>query len=131
MSPSSDSPIRSAMKEEIYKEVGQNYRFLAKWRQLAFAGYLAVLAAAMSFTSSAVAHEDTQWLVACCFRVVAGLGNIFWLAARRTHQITQYAMQSGRRLEGAEHGFFAEHETQDATTGLVGHKLTAWLSAAG
>jgi uncharacterized membrane protein HdeD (DUF308 family) len=92
-------------KEKLYEQVNENWRFLAKWRQMAFAGHLAVLAGALSFTNFAVEHAHSGFVVGLCFLLVAGLSYIFWIADVRTHRLTMHACESGvnwkRRRKGS------------------------------
>jgi hypothetical protein len=100
--------------DKIYQEIGENYRFFAKWRQLAFAGYLAVLAAAMSFLNSAVEHQYSRCLVGFCFFLAAAIGVIFWIADRRTTELAFYAIEAGKSLEAGKAGFFTVTLKRDA-----------------
>lgn len=100
--------------EKIYEQVNENWRFLAKWRQMAFAGHLAVLAGALSFTNFAVEHAYSRIVVGFCFLLVAGLSFIFWIADRRTHRLTMHACAAGAELEGTKAGFFRVNATLDS-----------------
>ncbi len=104
----------TATEEKIYEQVNENYRFLAKWRQLAFAGHLAVLAGALSFVNLAVERDYSRGFVALCFVLVAGIGVIFWIADRRTYSLAMHAVQAGKKLEGTSGGFFSENLSQDS-----------------
>lgn len=113
-------------KETIYEQVNENYRFFAKWRQMAFAGHLAVLAGALSFSSSAVEHGYSQNLFGFCFLLVSGLSIVFWIADRRTHRLTMHACKAGVELEGSSAGFFHVNATLDANEGVRHDDLRRW-----
>jgi len=93
-------------EERVYEQANENWRFLAKWRQMAFAGHLTVLAATLSFASSAADHGYSQILIGLCFLFAAGVGPIFWIADRRTHRLTMHACRAGLELENGKPGFF-------------------------
>ncbi|MCX5734997.1 MAG: hypothetical protein NTW68_11815, partial [candidate division NC10 bacterium] len=123
--------------EKIYEQVNENWRFLAKWRQLAFAGHLAVLAGALSFINFAVEHAYPRWAIGSCLLLLSGFGLIFWIADRRTHRLTMHACQAGVELEETKTGFFRVNARLDADEGIrhfgfrglrmCGHSLAAFL----
>ena len=100
--------------EKIYEEANENWRFLAKWRQLAFAGYLAAIAGILSFINFAVEHAYSHWVIGVCCLLFSGLGCIFWIVDRRTHRLTMDACDAGAALEGTWQGFFRVNARKDA-----------------
>src|SRR5260370_33191452 len=91
---------------KIYEQVNENWRFLAKWRQLVFAGYLAVLAGAASFFNFAAEHAYPRPIIGGCLLFLAGICFVFWITDRRTHRLTMHACEAGAELEGTTPGFF-------------------------
>jgi hypothetical protein len=104
----------TSTQEKIYEQVNENYRFLAKWRQLAFAGHLAVLAGAFSFIGKAPEDGNSRTLISLCLLVVSAIGFIFWIADRRTYNLTMHAVGAGKTLEGPDGGFFSENLKKDS-----------------
>ncbi len=91
-----------------YEETGKTYRFFAKWRQLAFAGYLAVLAAVTTLIGSAIEHHYAH-MVFCCwfgFLFVGLMSAVFWIVDRRTRRLADFAIQAGSELESGTKGGF-------------------------
>ncbi len=103
---------------KIYDQVNENWRFLAKWRQLAFAGHLAVLAGALSFINSANEHTYPRVVIGTCLLLFSAFGIIFWIADRRTHTLTMHACQAGVDLENGTRGFFTVNAALDQATGV-------------
>jgi hypothetical protein len=94
---------------KIYEELCQTDRMFAKWRQLTFAGYLAVLAAAVSIITSVGEHPHAMPLIPL-FSLVFLIGVIFWYADLRTDRLTFLAVEAGQELETntGVAGFFAK-----------------------
>jgi hypothetical protein len=112
--------------EKIYEEANEIWRFLAKWRQLAFAGYLAVLAGTLSFTNFAVEHAYTHWVIGGCLLLFSGISFILWIADRRTHRLTMHACTAGAELEGTRPGFFRVNARLDAQEGVRHDGRAVW-----
>mgnify|MGYP001605055347 CR=1 FL=1 len=94
-----------AMKEEIYKEVGANYRFFLGWRHALVAGYLIVLGAALSLCISAFKDaREIVWLIPIG---ICPIGVIFWAIEVRTRDLYHTAINAGKDLEVPENGFYA------------------------
>lgn len=117
---------RGMPREKLYDEVGLNYRFFAKWRQLAFAGYLAVLGAAVSLL-----RTEPQYSVAslACVAFVCLAGIAFWIADMRTHVLTMHAIDAGQTLETSEPGFYGALQRRDQTQRRwwIRHSIAAGL----
>jgi hypothetical protein len=93
-----------AMKEDIYKEVGTNYRFFLGWRQAAFAGYLVVVGAVMSLSISA--FKDARaiaWIIPLC---ASPIGVLLWIVEVRTRALYHATIRAGKDLEAPEKGFY-------------------------
>ena len=105
-------------REVIYQAANENWRFLAKWRQLALAGQLAVLAGALSFTNAAFDHSFSPSVLAACFIFMALISVVLWIVDRRTHRLTMDACRAGTALEGAEKGFFRVNQERDSAEGV-------------
>ena len=80
--------------EKVYEQASENWRFLARWRQLAFAGHLAVLAGTVSLINFAVEHSYSRFAIGTVLLLFAGIGFIFWIADRRTHRLTMHACRA-------------------------------------
>lgn len=108
--------------KDVYSQVNENWRFLAKWRQIAFTGQLAVLAGALSFTNAAVDHSLSPLVVVLCFLLVVLLSIVLWIADKRTHTLTMHACRAGVGLEGDLKGFFRVNKELDYSA-EVGHGI--------
>lgn len=94
-----------AMKEELYKEVGINYRFFLGWRHAALAGYFIVFGAVVSLCISA--FKDARfmvWLIPFC---ASPVGICLWAVDKRTRTLYHAAMRAGKNLEAPEKGFYS------------------------
>ena len=93
-----------AMKEEIYKEVGTNYRFFLGWRHALVAGYLIVLGASLSLCISAFKDaKEIVWIIPLC---IFPIGFIFRAIEKRTRDLYHSAINAGKDLEAPEKGFY-------------------------
>jgi hypothetical protein len=93
-----------ALHEELYKEVGSNYRFFLGWRHATFAGYLIVLGAVVSFCISAYKDAvEILWLVPLC---ASPIGVLLWAVDFRTRSLYHAAMRAGKELEAPTKGFY-------------------------
>lgn len=93
-----------ALKEEIYKEVGTNYRFFLGWRHALIAGYLIGLGAVLSLCISAFKDaKEIVWLIPFC---ASPIGIIFWAIEVRTRDLYHSAIKAGQALEVSEKGFY-------------------------
>jgi hypothetical protein len=93
------------MKEELYKEVGINYRFFLGWRHAALAGYFIVFGAVLSLCISA--FKDARpivWLIPLC---ASPIGVCLWAVDKRTRSLYHAAMRAGKDLEAPEKGFYS------------------------
>ena len=103
-----------AMKEEIYKEVGTNYRFFLGWRHALVAGYVIVLGAAFSLLLSAFKDaKEIVWVIPLC---VFPIGIIFWAIERRTRDLYHSAITAGKNLEAPDVGFYSHLGTEVVQT---------------
>jgi hypothetical protein len=93
-----------ALKAEIYKEAGVNYRFFLGWRHASAAGYLVILGAVVSLGISAFKDaKELLWLIPLC---AAPVGVVLWLVDLRTRDAYHAAVRAGKGLEAPERGFF-------------------------
>jgi hypothetical protein len=93
-----------ALDEELYKEVGSNYRFFLGWRHATFAGYLIVLGAVVSFCVSAYKDAaEVLWLVPLG---ASPIGFLLWAVDVRTRGLYHAAIRAGKELEQATKGFY-------------------------
>ena len=94
-----------AMKEELYKEVGANYRFFLPWRHAAFAGNLLALGGALSLCISAYKDaREIMWLIPLC---ASPVGILLWIIDVRTRTLYHEALRAGKDLEAPDKGFYA------------------------
>jgi len=112
--------------EEIYKQVNENWRFLARWRQLAFAGYLTAVYGGLSLINLAIDHGYPRWVIGICFLLLSGVAYIFWIFDERTHRLTMHACEAAVTLEetAGQKGFFRVNKDLDAENGVLhsGHR---------
>jgi hypothetical protein len=102
--------------EKIYEQVNENWRFLARWRQLAFAGHLTAMYGGLSLISLAKEHAYPRWAIGSCFLMLAGVSYIFWIFDRRTYRLTMHACEAGvgLEMESQKMGFFRVNAKLDA-----------------
>jgi uncharacterized membrane protein HdeD (DUF308 family) len=104
--------------EKIYEQANENWRFLAKWRQLVFAGYFAVVAGALSIINSAADHAYPLWVFAIFFFFLSWICFILFVADKRTHRLTMDACDAGVELEDGVSGFFTINRRKDRNDGV-------------
>jgi len=93
------------MEEKAYEEVGQNYRFFARWRHAAAAGDLVFLWGVVSLCISA--YEDARpilWLIPLC---ASPFALVFWIFDVRTRDMYHAAIRAGANLEEDTKGFYS------------------------
>jgi len=96
------------MKEKIYEEVGNNYRFFLKWRHAAFAGNLIVLGAILSFSVSAFKDaKELMWVIPL---VASPVGFLLWIIDKRNRSLYHAANRAGKEIEEKEgvSGFYSK-----------------------
>jgi hypothetical protein len=94
------------MKEKIYEEIGNNYRFFLRWRHAAFAGNLIVLGAVLSFSTTAYKDaKDLMWIIPL---VASPVGFLLWVIDVRTRSLYHAATHAGKELEGDISGFYSK-----------------------
>jgi len=119
----------SLTAEKVYEEVCENWRFLAKWRQLGFAGHLTVLTAVLSFAAVGADRGYPPSIIAFCFLLASVVGPIFWLADSRTHRLTTDACEAARGLEEAcgNAGFFKVNNLNDKAADIKHSRHRRWF----
>ena len=94
------------MKDEIYKEVGSNYRFFLGWRHASFAGYLIVLYGVITLCVSTYKSEP-KWAFLIPL-LASPIGILLWMIDVRTRTLYHAAIRAGKELESNEGGFYTE-----------------------
>lgn len=85
------------MKEKIYEEIGNNYRFFLRWRHAAFAGNLIMLGAILSFSVSAFKDaKELMWLIPL---IASPVGFLLWIIDVRNRSLYHTANRAGKELE--------------------------------
>jgi hypothetical protein len=90
--------------EKIYEEVGANYRFFLGWRHAAFAGYIVVVGAAISFTMSTL--KDSPSLAFIIPLGTCPIGFLLWCIDVRNRSLYAAVNRAGARLEGPSGGSY-------------------------
>lgn len=96
------------MKEKIYEEVGNNYRFFLRWRHAALAGNMVVLGAVLSFSISA--YKDAKELMWIIPLLASPMGLLLWVIDVRTRSLYHTANRAGKEIEDSESvsGFYSK-----------------------
>ncbi len=92
------------MKEELYKEVGAEYRFFLGWRHASLAGLVVIVAGSLSMSASI--HKDSPSLAFLGPLLASPFGVILWWIDVRTRDLYHAAIEAGKGLEAPERGFF-------------------------
>jgi hypothetical protein len=95
---------------DLYKELGENFRHTLRWREILFAGFLALIGAlaVAVFRLSSPDHsplKDLDWVVTLSGSVLAV---VFWLLDRRCHEVLIDNYKLGELLEKPERGYYAD-----------------------
>ena len=94
------------MKDELYKEIGANYRFFLGWRHASFAGNLIILYGVITLCISTYTSEP-RWafLIPLC---ASPIGVLLWMIDVRTRALYHAAIRAGKELEGSAGGFYTK-----------------------
>ncbi len=85
------------MKEKIYEEVGNNYRFFLRWRHAAIAGNMVVIGAILSFSISAFQDaKELMWIIPL---LGAPVGLLLWIIDVRNRSLYHTANRAGKEIE--------------------------------
>lgn len=101
--------------DELYAEIGRNYRFFLGWRHASIAGYFFTLfTVAQIWLDLRQADPLDSWLVPF---ICSPIGFLFWLIDRRTSGLFRSAVTAGRKLEQSAklEGYF----TSQASVGTI------------
>ena len=83
--------------EDIYKEIGTNYRFFLNWRHGLLAGYLAVLAAlSLGFSWIYTSAHYLLWII---FAIGIIISFLFWALEYRNRDLYRTCMNVGEKCE--------------------------------
>ena len=96
------------MKEKIYEEVGNNYRFFLRWRHAALAGNMIVLGAILSFSVSAFKDaKELMWIIPL---LASPMGILLWIIDVRNRSLYHAANRAGKEIEDSEgvSGFYSK-----------------------
>lgn len=94
------------MKDEIYKEIGSNYRFFLGWRHASFAGNLIILYGVITLCVSTYKSEP-KWAFLIPL-LASPIGILLWMIDVRTRTLYHAAIRAGKELEGSEGGFYTK-----------------------
>ena len=96
------------MKEKIYEEVGNNYRFFLKWRHAALAGNMIVIGAILSF--SITAFKDAKAMMWLIPLIGSPVGLLLWIIDVRNRSLYHTANRAGKEIEENEGvpGFYSK-----------------------
>lgn len=83
--------------EELYKEVGINYRFFLSWRHALFAGYLLVVSALSLAFSWLYKEQHSLLWVTFIFGIIITL--VFWALEFRNRELYHACQNTGEELE--------------------------------
>lgn len=92
------------MKDKLYDEIGNNYRFFLRWRHAAFAGQCVVIFAVCSLCATFIeSAKEIAWIV-----TLAGspIGILLWIIDVRTRDLYHATIKAGAELEGDSKGFY-------------------------
>ncbi len=96
------------MKEKIYEETGNNYRFFLRWRHAAFAGNLIVLGTILSFSVSAFKDaKELMWIIPL---IASPVGLLLRIIDVRNRSLYHVANRAGKEIEDNEGiaGFYSK-----------------------
>lgn len=96
------------MKEKIYEEAGNNYRFFLRWRHAAVAGNMVVLGAILSFSISAFKDaKELMWIIPL---LGSPVGLLLWIIDVRNRNLYHTANRAGKEIEDSEDvsGFYSK-----------------------
>ena len=96
------------MKEQIYEELGANYRFFLRWRHAALAGTVIAFGAILSFTFSL--YTDVPEIAWCIPAAGSPLGILMWIIDVRNRSLYHAAIDSGEEIERSVNitGFYSQ-----------------------
>ncbi len=94
------------MKDELYKEIGANYRFFLGWRHASFAGNLIILYGVITLCISTYKSEP-KWAFLIPL-LASPIGVLLWMIDVRTRTLYHAAIQAGKELEGSDGGFYTK-----------------------
>jgi hypothetical protein len=83
--------------KDVYAEIGINFRYFLTWRQLIFAGYLAVLGALSA--GGAWVYEHAAHLLGVVPAVGLLLTGVFWVIEYRNRQLYRACIEQGAACE--------------------------------
>jgi len=94
------------MKDELYKEIGANYRFFLGWRHASFAGNLIILYGVITLCVSTYESEP-RWSFLIPL-LASPIGTLLWMIDSRTRDLYHAAIRAGKELEGSNGGFYTK-----------------------
>ncbi len=103
-------------KEKLYEEVGNNYRFFARWRHFAFVGNIVVVGAVLTLCASAYKEaKEIIWLIPL---FASPIGVMLWIVDVRTVMHVHIAIDTGIALEGDGMGFYTQLNSLRSPSGI-------------
>jgi hypothetical protein len=119
------------MKEKIYAELCNNYRYFLNWRHAAFAGNLAAIGGTLFMVFSVGKNiPDIAFLIPL---FASPIGIVLWLLDIKIRRIYRSIYEAGRELEGDYPGYFKQLPLIRSTRITHSKVLTVvyWLSTIG
>ena len=117
------------MKEKIYEEIGNNYRFFLRWRHAAFAGNLIVIGAILSF--SVAAFKDAKELMWIIPLIASPVGLLLWIIDVRNRSLYHVANRAGKEIEDNEGiaGFYSKLISEDVALPKGTSVFSTWTQS--
>jgi len=109
--------------DDVYKEIGTNYRHFASWRQKIFAGYLTIIAA-MSIAFWTIRDHSMARVILVAAIVVS---IVFLLLDRRNWEITNACLEAGVSCESQIDAPF--RGCYSSLSGALGHFMWSHTAA--
>ncbi len=117
------------MKEKIYEEVGNNYRFFLRWRHAALAGNMIVLGAILSFSISAFKDaKELMWIIPL---LASPIGLLLWVIDVRNRSLYHAANRAGKEIEDSEgvSGFYSKLISEDVALPKGSSVFSKWTQS--
>ena len=108
--------------QDIYGELGQNFRLTLRWRQGLFAGFLAILGA-LAVAFNHLWNKQKLGLASIVLLSASLLAIVFWLLDRRCHEVLIDNYQLGKSVEGRANleGYYAEAQKRGLSPKRITH----------
>lgn len=92
------------MKEKIYEELCNNYRYFLTWRHAAFAGHILAIGGTIALCITAIRDANNIAYLIPLF--ASPIGIILWLFDLKIRKIYRAIYSYGEKLEEGSEGYF-------------------------